>query len=385
MPTPEQEIKQWLSMADQVTAVLSQRRKNTQSADKVTVRPFVKKGEPFHQFVYQQGAKVRHENLPSHMAADLIWNLLDKQYHQGLLTRPGEELHITHFAKWKCKRAAKESETAQPQATHDRVKNHIIAEGRPVAFLTALGVMDETGRVYKDKQAKFRQINQFLALLAEGLKQLPKDRVLRVVDFGCGKSYLTFALHHYMTAILGSETDIVGIDLKADVVARCQALAETLRCRGLSFRQGEIGRFQIDGAVDAVVCLHACDTATDDAIRQGIGGQAGLIYCAPCCQHEFLSSIGRDDMKPLLRHGVVKERIAALLTDALRADFLAACGYKTTVCEFIETEHTPKNLLLKAAIAHRPDRAAFERVAAYARSWGVAPYLEKELRRLLGW
>jgi SAM-dependent methyltransferase len=367
-----------------ISAVLSQPRKGSGAADKTTVRPFTKQNARLFQFIFQIGCKVKHENLTASEAADRLYGLLSAHYHQGLLITADEEIHITHFTKWKIKRAPKKQNYTAP-AAHDNAKKYIIPEGVPAAFLEKLGIMNASGYVYKDKQAKFRQINQFLALLTDGLASLPQDRPLRIIDLGCGKSTLTFALHHYITVILGRQVNLTGIDVKADVMEQCQQIADLLECEGLSFRRDEIKRVLCDKPPDMVISLHACDTATDDAICQAVLWGARYVYCAPCCQHEVNKTIARSDMKPLLRHGTLKERTASLLTDALRAEFLTSCGYKATVCEFIETEHTPKNLMIKAMLSRKPDRDLFNQTADFAHSWGAHMVLEKELRRVMDW
>ncbi len=363
-----------------LAATFSQPRKGYTAADKITVQPFDGRDGRLFQFAAYSGKQVFHENLSADSAAEHAVALLTDSFHQALLLTADEELHISCFAKPKIKRTPRA--TAAPTPTsHDRERQTLLRPGTPVPFLIELGVMSATGQVYKDKMPKLRQINRFLELLRDGLDSLPSNRPARIVDFGCGKSYLTFALHHYLTAVLKREAVIVGLDLKADVIDRCNDIASRLDCQGLSFAQGEIKGWQTGEHVDMVIALHACDTATDDALVQAVSWGCKLIYCVPCCQHEFFKSIDRDDMAFVFKHGLLKERTAALVTDALRAAFLEACGYKTTVCEFIDMEHTPKNVLIKATRTRAPSKALLDKASQTAAAWSLTPYLEKQLTK----
>ncbi len=246
-------------------------------------------------------------------------------------------------------------------AEHNRSKSYLLPENVPCPFLIEIGVMTPAGKVRASKYAKFRQINRFLELVNDVADHLPTSGELRIVDFGCGKSYLTFALHHLLTRIRQRQVNILGLDRNSDIVAECARLSKKLDCRGLDFRVGEIAGQTIEGAVDLAVSLHACDTATDDALAQAVGWQAAVILAVPCCQHELARTIRLTDLAPLDRHGVLHEQFASLATDALRAQALEACGYKTQVIEFIDLEHTAKNLLIRAV--RQPDRVRAEKAA----------------------
>jgi SAM-dependent methyltransferase len=201
-----------------------------------------------------------------------------------------------------------------------------------------------------------------------------------VVDFGCGKSYLTFALHHLLKRIRRRDVEIVGLDLKADVVRDCQRIAGKLGSTELRFEVGDIAGYAPDAAVDLVVTLHACDTASDAALAQAISWKAKVILAAPCCQHEVAGLLPSDVLPGVLKFGILKERFAALATDALRAAILERAGYQTQIVEFIDLEHTPKNLLLRAVRRKQPDPAAAAAVESLKRQLGVG---ECSLERLL--
>jgi len=234
--------------------------------------------------------------------------------------------------------------------------------------------------VLKSRYDKFRQVNRFLELVDDVVPALPAEGPLRIVDFGCGRSYLTFALHHLLTELRGREVELVGIDLKADVVADCVALAERLGSRGLRFEQGDIAGFDAGGDVDLVVSLHACDTATDEALAQAVRWRAAVILAVPCCHQEALRQLQPPaDLGPLLRHGLMRERFASLATDGLRAQLLELAGYRTQLVEFVDLEHTPKNVLIRATrgrAAGADVRAAYESMRD---SLGLEPTLERLL------
>ena len=262
---------------------------------------------------------------------------------------------------------------------HDRRKRYLLDEGTPVPFLVELGVMTPEGKVRKSRYDKFRQVNRFLELVDDVVTALPQGGTLRIVDFGCGKSYLTFALHHLLTVLRGREVELVGLDLKDDVIATCSSLVDRLGSRGLRFERGAIAGFEAHGRIDLVVSLHACDTATDEALAQAVRWEAAVVLAVPCCQKEAYRQLRSDLLQPLLRHGLARERLAALVTDALRAQLLELAGYRTQLVEFVDLEHTPKNVLIRAvrgAPAGPEARRAYEELRD---SLGLEPSLERLL------
>lgn len=240
--------------------------------------------------------------------------------------------------------------TKQPKISlsHNRKKKYILEEGIPVPFLIDLGVMTQNGSIVNAHYDKFRQINRFLEYIEDILPSLPTDRELRILDFGCGKSYLTFAIYYYLKVLKGYPVRITGLDLKEDVIRHCNELAVKYGYDKLEFLCGDIAYYDGCSQVDMVVTLHACDTATDYALAKAVGWGAKVILSVPCCQHELNKQMKNDLLSPVLHYGILKERMAALMTDGLRAQILEANGYRTQILEFIDMAHTPKNLLIRA-------------------------------------
>ncbi len=286
----------------------------------------------------------------------------------------------------------------------NRKKNHLLPEGVPVPFLIRLGIMTAEGKVVAAKYAKFRQINRFLEfvddILPFLLSELPisETRPLRIADFGCGKSYLTFAVHYFLTSVKKIPTDIVGLDLKDDVIAFCAETAAQLGCTSLHFAAGSIADYPLPFLPDFVITLHACDTATDEALSYAVKAGCRAMLCVPCCQHELNAQLdaasgmggssseraaARCSFLPLLKHGLIKERFAALLTDALRAEYLEAAGYAVQLLEFVDAEHTPKNILIRALRQAHPSAGKMAQAEEEARAVTDALELRPALRTLL--
>jgi SAM-dependent methyltransferase len=354
-------------------AVLS-RPRSPELPRKVTVDPLELRGEDAFQFAAQHEDRVTHENLPPEAARERL-GLLLADYGQGLLQTVAADWHV--LGETVLRRPP--TRTAS-RREHDRSKRYLLEEGRPIPFLVELGVMTPAGMVRKSRYDKFRQVNRFLELVDDVVPALPSNGRLRIVDFGCGKSYLTFAIHYLLTELRGREVEIVGLDLKDDVIAACSSLAARSGAEGLRFQHGEIGSFDAREKVDLVVSLHACDTATDDALAQAVRWQADVILAVPCCQKEAYRQIRSVVLDPILKHGLSKERFAALVTDTLRAQLLELQGYRTQLVEFVPLEHTAKNVLIRAVRGHPAGvevRRAYEELRD---SLGLEPALERLLR-----
>lgn len=379
----EQELRGWMLRHEVSRATLSMpRRKDGGTAARTVVRPVRLKEGVRYQFEYHAAGKVTHENLPAAEAADRIVSLLEGAYRQALLKTPEADVQLLLSRKGKAAMLRKPptgGASPEPQS-HDRTKRRVLEEGRPVPFLVELGIMTKEGRVYAQKQDKYRQINRFLETVEDVLDELPKGRTLRIVDFGCGKAYLTFALYHYLAVEQGRSLEVIGLDLKADVIAFCSDLAARLGFEGLRFMQGDIADYDGQAEADMVVTLHACDTATDAALAKAVRWGAAVILSVPCCQHELFGQIRSDMLQPLLGHGLLKERFASLATDAVRGQLLQVLGYKVQMLEFIDPGHTPKNLMIRAVKGSGGNRdARWREYVEFKRGLSLDPYLERAL------
>ncbi|MCM1330920.1 MAG: SAM-dependent methyltransferase [Ruminococcus sp.] len=304
--------------------------------------------------------QVFHENFADGQAAENFCETLFGQGWGQLNAWSGTyeySLSLSKKGKILFGRKRLSGQSPKIEESHDKKKNYIIAEDKPFPALVDMGIFTKEGKVAKPMYDKFRQINRFAEIIDDAVreKKFP-DGKIRVVDFGCGKSYLTFVLYHYFTEILGLEADMLGLDLKADVIEKCNAAAARYGYTGLRFEVGDIGGAARTEKTDMVVTLHACDTATDFALYNAVTRGAEMIFSVPCCQHELNGQMRSENFSILTRYGIVKERVAALCTDAIRANLLEYCGYKTQLLEFIDFEHTPKNILIRAVKRESPPK-----------------------------
>lgn len=331
-----------------VQAVLSNSR-NPAWGDKLKLRPVLLKDKLMFQSSRYTGTQVFHQNHSAGEACGLIGELMQNQFRQCEITARGRSATVLVSKKGKMTVKVRQNACDIPrELSHNREKQYILKEGCPVDFLVGLGVQTPEGRITKNKYDKFRQINRYLEFIEDILDQLPSEGTIHVIDFGCGKSYLTFAMYHYLHVLQGRDVRITGLDLKEDVIRRCNELARQCGYEQLHFQVGDIGAYEGEQRVDMVVSLHACDTATDYALEKAVRWGARVILAVPCCQHELNRQIHCGELAPLLRYGVIKERMSALITDAVRANLLEQQGYETQILEFIDMEHTPKNLLIRA-------------------------------------
>lgn len=331
-------------------AVLSHPEKGV-SQLRVTLRPLVIKGEERVQAAEEFPTKILHKNLTWNEVPALFGHLLEKSFREAHLFTQDTEYHILKKkdGQWKLvKKLAKRLPVISP---HNRPKQYLIDPKSP--FWQKLGVSGKNGEIKASMHSKFRQVERFLEIANDLLKKLPKVDVLRVVDFGCGKSYLTFALAEFLR-LKEQSFEILGIDLKEDVVKNLNQIAKDLAYTSLKFIAGSIQEYEMEGRIDLVISLHACDTATDALLAKAIHCEAKGILSVPCCQHELFQQIQQPLLEPLLKYGILKERFAALVTDASRAGLLEKSGYQAQILEFIDTEHTPKNLLIRAVRREKP-------------------------------
>ena len=326
--------------------------------------------QAFHENVEQEELLPMLAQLMEHFKQLNAW---DPEHQYSLkLTKKGKPL----FNRRRCLLKPRQ------QAGHDREKNYLLREGEVVPPLVDMGVFTKEGKVVRTMYDKYRQINRFLELVNDEMDRFPADKPLHIIDFGCGKSYLTFILYYYLVQVRGMDVSITGLDLKAAVIGRCNAAAEKYGYDKLHFELGDINGYTPNGPVDMVITLHACDTATDYALYNAVTWDVKLILSVPCCQHEVNAQMQAERLSLFTRYGLIQERMAALLTDAARADLLTYRGYSTQVVEFIDMAHTPKNILLRARKANLPEstrQKALEEVRTAMEEFHVRPTLYRLL------
>lgn len=334
------------------SAVLSNPRKKD-GAVKVKVRPLLQKEKLIFQLEEFRNNQAFHKNADPQEAEEALLAYMENMRQMQMETAAAS---YTILVSKKGKISVKQRAQAQCvkekeiDRSHNRRKKYVLEEGVPVPFLLELGVMTKEGKIVNSRFDKFRQINRFLEFIEDILPELDKDRELTILDFGCGKSYLTFAIYYYLHELKKYDIRIIGLDLKKDVIRWCNELSKKYGYEKLTFQEGNIADYSESGtgSVDMVVTLHACDTATDYALAKAVGWGAKVILSVPCCQHELNGQMENDILKPVLGYGLIKERMAALVTDALRAQYLEREGYDAQILEFISLEHTPKNILIRA-------------------------------------
>ena len=343
--------------------ISGQKNKSEDKAVKVRIRPVILKNEIEYQVSEFVGRKVLHSNHSADDVKKKIINYMTEDFKQAQINMT-DAIATILSSKSKtltCKYKKAGQLKVQRDLSHNRTKKYIIQEGKPVAFMIDLGVMGQDGKIIRTRYDKFRQINRFLEYIEDILPKLDKQRELTIIDFGCGKSYLTFAMYYYLKELKGYNIRIIGLDLKADVIEHCNELRTRYGYDKLDFYVGDIATYKDVDKVDMVVTLHACDTATDYALAKAVKWGAEVILSVPCCQHEANRTIKSDILSPVMEYGILKERMAAIVTDAARAKLLTANGYDTQILEFIDMEHTPKNLLIRAVKSGKEDLSAREK------------------------
>ena len=316
---------------------------------KIKVRPVMIRDSLYFQVSRYTDKQVFHENMTAENALETLSGWILHDFRQAQIRMQNEMVTVLVSKKGKATVKSKKAACIETQnLEHNRKKQYIIEEGTAVPFMIDLGVMTESGKIIRTRYDKYRQINRFLEFIEDILPELPTDRTVHIIDFGCGKSYLTFAMYYYLKELKKYDVHIIGLDLKEDVIRKCNGLAEKYGYEKLHFLCGDIAEYEGVQKVDMVVTLHACDKATDYALAKAVEWDAKVILSVPCCQHELNDQIQNKLLSPVLKYGLLKERISALLTDGIRAELLESKGYSTQILEFIDMEHTPKNLLIRA-------------------------------------
>lgn len=351
------ELKEFLekNIDNDFRRILISNARRKEGTSKMQVRPVLVREQVCYQVTRTEGTKEIHKNyqkedLIRYLCQEMTENFRQLQLEgrcvQGtvLVSKKGRMSIKTKNIQ----KQGKNKEEFPAMLSHNRTKKYLLQEGIPVPWLIDLGVMSPDGKVKHSKYDKFKQLNRFLEFIRDILPKLPRDREIRIIDFGCGKSYLTFAMYYYLKVLNNYDIKVTGLDLKTDVIETCSRLAEKYGYDKLEFLQGDIASYEGADQVDMVVTLHACDTATDYALAKAVKWNASVILSVPCCQHELNRQVFNETLAPVLEYGILKERFAAILTDGLRAQMLTTAGYDTQILEFIDMEHTPKNLLIRA-------------------------------------
>jgi len=378
----EQILNQIRDILDQkalIKIVFSNTRKKSLPCKKITIRPVLLHGELKYQAEFHYADHVTHENLTEPELLSFSAKVIESDYKQINLLTESIDIQILASNPEKPKIVRKSASREHAAMEHNHVKHYIIPDQTPCDFLIQLGVMDQNGKVFQKHYSKFRQINRFLEIVRDVSEMLPASELLRIVDFGCGKSYLTFALYHYLRNICCQKVSIVGLDLKESVIRFCNEVAKTLHYDDLTFQVGDIADYDQD-CTDMVVTLHACDTATDLALIHAVRWRAKAILSVPCCQHELFEQIENDLHQPLLKHGILKDRFTEILTDGLRGLKLESCGYDVSMIEFTSLEHTSRNIMIKAVLPRKTNtdkmkkaQDEYERLTSY---WHVHPTID---------
>ncbi|MCQ2491498.1 MAG: SAM-dependent methyltransferase [Lachnospiraceae bacterium] len=362
---------------DLVSVTISNPRKAGEVI-KVKIRPVVLRDELVFQSESFTKKQVFHKNLSKE---ELLEAMLEykEEYKQIVILTKKMTIHILISKKGKMTIKKKNIGGKQKTLSHNRKKRYVLEEGMKVPFLIDLGVMTQEGKIVRTRYDKFRQINRYLEFVEDILPNLPKNKEVTIIDFGCGKSYLTFAMYYYLKELKNFDVRIIGLDLKEDVIEHCNELRTKYGYDKLDFYIGDIENYEGVDEVDMVVTLHACDTATDFALEKAVRWGAKVILSVPCCQHELNGQMHNENLSPIMSYGLLKERMAALATDGLRAKLLEMEGYKTQILEFIDMEHTPKNILIRAVKQGEPAMSLSEDYKNCVTMLGVEPTLERLL------
>lgn len=338
-----------------------------------------KNGYQIEKFTQKQAF---HTNVTAEEAEQFCRDTMGREFLQ-LNARDDEYEHILLMSKKGAETYKRKKSTVAAVApvSHNREKNYLLPEGTVIPPLVDMGIFTKEGKVVRQMYDKFKQINRFIEIIDDEIRN-SDIKSLNIIDFGCGKSYLTFILYYYFTEIRKISVNMTGLDLKADVIAECNAAAEKYGYENLHFELGDINGYQTDAPVDMVITLHACDTATDYALYNAICWNAKMIFSVPCCQHELNAQIRSEKLSLITKYGIIQERAAALFTDAIRANLLEVSGYKTQLLEFVDLSHTPKNILIRA-VKRNVSAAAKDKALAEVERLIEEFHLEPTLYKLL--
>lgn len=332
-----------------VKVVISNKLNKDVEYNKINIQLKEKNNKEYYQIEKYTDKQVFHENIEKNMLNEKMLEFINGNYKQVGAWSETNTYDLKISKKGKIFLGKKKSDNKNVvNKSHNREKNYILKEGMLIQPLIDLGVFTKEGKVVNSKYDKYKQINRFIEIIDDEIKK-NDYKELTILDFGCGKSYLTFVLYYYFVEIKKIDVKMIGLDLKADVIKKCNEIAKKYNYENLTFELGDINGYKYTDKVDMVITLHACDTATDYALYNAINWNAKMIFSVPCCQHEFNDQIRSSEFSLITKYGIIKERVSALMTDAVRGNLLEAIGYKTQLLEFIDIAHSPKNILIRAS------------------------------------
>lgn len=333
-----------------IKVVISNKANNNVKYNKISIMIKESKKKKYYQIEKFTDKQVFHENIEIEILKDKLIELISESYRQvGVWSENATyEIKISKKGKVNLSKRLEENKN-KVKKSHNKEKNYILKEGMLIEPLIDLGIFTKEGKIINSKYDKYKQINRFIEIIDDEIKEKNYND-LTILDFGCGKSYLTFVLYYYFNKIKGINVNMIGLDLKEDVINKCNTIAKNYNYDNLHFELGDINGYKYTDKVDMVITLHACDTATDYALYNAIKWKSKMIFSVPCCQHELNQQMEAENLKIITRYGIVKERMSALLTDSIRANLLEAVGYKTQILEFIDISHSPKNILIRGSL-----------------------------------
>ena len=369
--------------------IISNKTDKENEFNKIVITLKLIKNTPMYQIEKFTDTQAFHININETDLENAIYEYLNGQYKQLNAWSEDFEFSLKITKKGKPLTNIKKNTSASKDKpscsmTHNTAKNYLLKEGTYIPPLVDLGVFTKEGKIVNSKYDKYKQINKFIEIVEDSLKNY-KSKTINIIDFGCGKSYLTFVLYYYLVEIKQMDVHITGLDLKSKVIDNCNKIAKKYGYSNLEFKLGNINSYKHPTDVDMVVTLHACDTATDYALFNAICWNAQIILSVPCCQHEINKQMKASNAKLITRYGIIKERTAALMTDAIRANMLEYCGYKTQILEFIDIEHSPKNLLIRAikgSVSDKRKQELLNEVNTIIKEFNLEPTIVKLLHEL---
>ena len=367
-----------------VKIVISNKVNSSIKYNKISIILKENKNKKYYQIEQFTDKQVFHENIDVSILKDKLIEFISGKYKNISAWSLDTTYDMKISKKGKVHLSKRKDENKKMlNKSHNKEKKYILKEGMIIEPLIDLGIFTKEGKIINSRYDKYKQINRFIEIIDDEIKNNNYEE-LTILDFGCGKSYLTFVLYYYFVKIKNIKVNMIGLDLKEDVINKCNKIAKSYNYDNLHFELGDINGYKYTNKVDMVITLHACDTATDFALYNAIKWNTKMIFSVPCCQHEINSQMKAESLKIITRYGIIKERVSALLTDSIRANLLEALGYKTQILEFIDISHSPKNLLIRAIkgkVSKEKKEKLLEEVSSTIKEFNINPKLYDLLKK----